>query len=51
LQEIHRITSGVPRNIVKLANEALIKTAVDQAQAVTIETVRAASNELTVDHI
>jgi general secretion pathway protein A len=49
LGEIFRITQGVPRSIVRLTNEALIKTAVDGKTTVERETVIAASAELTVD--
>lgn len=48
LEEIFRITKGVPRSIVKLANEALIKTAVDGKKAVDPDTVVVAAAELTV---
>ena len=40
--EIHRITKGNPRAIVKLANETLIKTAVDQAQQIACPLFQAA---------
>jgi type II secretory pathway predicted ATPase ExeA len=49
IAEVFRITKGVPRSIVKLANEALIKTAVDNRRQVDKDTVVAASSELTVD--
>jgi general secretion pathway protein A len=51
IQEIFRVTNGVPRSIVKLANEALIKAAVDGKTLIDKETVVAASAELTADHI
>jgi general secretion pathway protein A len=47
--EIFRITKGVPRSIVKLANETLIKTAVDRKTLVDKETVIAAAAEITVE--
>jgi len=46
--EVYRITKGVPRTIVKLANEALIKTAVDQKKKVSREAVLAASSEISI---
>ena len=46
---IHRIAEGVPRSIVRLANEALIKTAVDNQKTVGKDAVIAASAELTID--
>jgi general secretion pathway protein A len=49
IKEIFRITNGVPRVIVKLANEALIRTAVDQKKQVSVEAVKAASTEIALD--
>lgn len=49
LTEIFRITKGVPRSIVRLANEALIKTAVDGKSRVERDTIISAASELTVD--
>ncbi|MCC6613387.1 MAG: AAA family ATPase [Anaerolineae bacterium] len=51
LAEVYRITGGVPRPVVKLANEALIKTAVDGRHVVDRDTVNAAAAELTADDI
>jgi general secretion pathway protein A len=51
IRELFRITGGVPRAIVKLANECLIKTAVDNQQFVKKDAVIAASAELTVEPI
>src|SRR5262249_35303337 len=42
LQEVYRITQGVPRSIVKLANETLIKTAVESREMATKKDVTAA---------
>ncbi len=47
--EVFRITGGVPRLIVKLANEALIKAAVDGKKHVDRNAIVAASSELVVD--
>jgi general secretion pathway protein A len=49
--EIYRITRGVPRSIVKLANEALTRTAVDKRKIVDKDTVLAASADLSVDEV
>jgi len=49
IAEIYRITKGVPRTIVKLANEALIRTAVDKGKQVDKDTVFAAWTELNVE--
>lgn len=46
--EIFRITQGVPRSIVKLANETLIRIAVNQRRIVDKETVVAAAVELAI---
>ncbi len=51
LAEIFRITGGVPRPIVKLANEALIKTAVEGRKVVDRSTVASAAAEMTAEHI
>lgn len=51
ISEVFRITGGVPRAIVKLANEALIKTAVDNQAIVNKDAVIAASAELTTDDL
>jgi len=48
VQSIQQITKGVPRSVVKLANEALIKTAVDQKKRVNKDAVTAASHELAI---
>lgn len=51
LAEIFRITRGVPRSIVKLTNEALIRAAVDKRKMIDKDTILAASSELTVDEV
>jgi len=51
LVEIYRITNGVPRIIVKVANEALIRTAVNNRKQVDKDTVTAAWLDLTVEKI
>ncbi len=49
IQEIYERTKGIPRSIVKLANESLIKTAVDNKKTVSRDAVVAAHSELTVN--
>src|SRR5574341_759834 len=49
--EVYRITKGVPRFIVKVAHEALIRTAVNNGQAVTREAVMAAWADLDAEKI
>ena len=51
LFEIYRITRGIPRAIVKLANEALIKAAVDKNKSVSRESILSASTELAVEAV
>ncbi len=51
IAEVFRITQGVPRSIVKLANEALIRTAVNQRRMVDKETVAAAAVELAIGQL
>jgi general secretion pathway protein A len=46
IDQIYKFTKGIPRLIVQLANEALIKTAVDQRKQVNQESVVAGWNEL-----
>lgn len=46
VEEMYRLTGGVPRLLVKLANEALIRTVVQGQKRVTKETVSSASSEL-----
>ncbi len=48
IEEVFRLTNGVPRMIVKLANESLLRTAVQNKQKVTKETVSSASSELSL---
>ena len=48
VDEIYRLTQGVPRSIVRLANEALLTTAVRSQQQVTKEAVTTAAAELAV---
>jgi general secretion pathway protein A len=49
LDEIYERTKGIPRSIVKLANESLIKTAVDNKKVVGRDAVVAAHSELTIN--
>lgn len=49
IKEIFERTNGIPRSIVKLANESLIKTAVDNKKVVGREAVVAAYSELTIN--
>ena len=49
VDEIYKATKGVPRSIVKLANEALIKTAVDRKRKVTKDAVILGASELYVE--
>jgi len=49
IAQIYRITEGVPRLIVKLANESLIKTAVEGRKTVTKDLVTSAASELKPD--
>lgn len=51
VKEITRRTMGVPRSIVRLANETLIRTAVDNKKSVGKAAVIAASSELTVNEL
>ena len=51
VDEIYRLSKGVPRAIVKLANETLIKTAVDNRQVADRDAVSAASAELDMEGI
>jgi general secretion pathway protein A len=51
VREIFRITQGVPRSIVKLANEALIKTAANEQKYTTISMIIAAAAELAVGQL
>lgn len=51
LAEIFRITRGVPRSIVKLANETLTRAAVEKRTVINKDTVMAALSELTVDEV
>lgn len=49
--EVFRITSGIPRTIVKLANEALIRAAVNKEKRVDKDTVNAAWMDLTIEKL
>ena len=51
LQELYRITQGVPRSIVKLANEALIKTVADEQKTVSRDAIIAAAADLAVGQL
>jgi general secretion pathway protein A len=51
VKEIFKRTNGIPRSIVKLADESLVKTAVDSKHTVTREAVVAAHSEITVNSI
>jgi general secretion pathway protein A len=46
LDEIYKLTQGIPRLIVQLANEALIKTAVDRRKTVNRQSVMTGWKEL-----
>jgi general secretion pathway protein A len=47
--EMYRITKGIPRSIVKLANESLVKAAVERRKRVSKAMVLAAEAEMVVD--
>lgn len=49
IAEVYRLTRGVPRAIVKLANEVLIKTAVDNRKQVDKDTVIAVWMEANIE--
>jgi type II secretory pathway predicted ATPase ExeA len=49
ISEIFRYTNGVPRSIVKLVNESLVKAAVDQRKSIDRGTIIAASAEMIID--
>ena len=49
ISEIFERTNGIPRSIVKLANESLVKTAVDSKRTVDRAAVAAAHSELTIN--
>jgi general secretion pathway protein A len=51
IAEIHRVTSGVPRIIVKLSNEALIKAAVDGVTSIEPDIIAAAALEISVNEV
>jgi general secretion pathway protein A len=51
IAEVYRITQGVPRSIVKLANESLIKTVADGKRSVKKDAVIAAAAELAVGQL
>lgn len=51
LEEIYRVTEGVPRLIVKLADESLVKTAVDNKKIVEKETIRQSVSEVFVNQL
>ena len=51
VNELYRISRGVPRSIVRLANETLIKSAVDNRKVADKHTVLAASAELAIDEL
>ncbi|MBX3083956.1 MAG: AAA family ATPase [Anaerolineae bacterium] len=51
VSEIYRVTQGVPRSIVKLANEALIKTVAENQHTVTKDAVFAATADLAVGQL
>jgi len=48
IEEVYRLTQGVPRSIVKLANEALLKAVIAGQQQVMKEMVTAGAAELAV---
>ena len=49
ISEIFRFTDGVPRSIVKLVNESLVKAAVEQRKIINRETIIAASAEVIIE--
>lgn len=49
ISEIFRFTDGVPRSIVKLVNESLVKAAVEQRKIIDRETIIAASAEVIIE--
>lgn len=51
ITEIYRISSGIPRFIVKIANEALIRAAVDNTRVVDRDTVSAAYADLDAEKL
>lgn len=51
LEELFRLTQGIPRAVVKLANEALIKTVVDNQTIVSREAVLAALREIQIEGV
>jgi len=51
IREIYRLTQGIPRSIVRLANEALIKTVAGRQKHVTKDRVTAAAAELAVGQL
>jgi general secretion pathway protein A len=51
IAEVYRVTQGVPRSIVKLANEALIKTVAESKHTVSKDAVIAATAELAVGQL
>lgn len=50
VEEVFRLTEGVPRQVVKLANEALMKTAVDNKRLVTRDIVLSALSEVQIEN-
>jgi general secretion pathway protein A len=51
VKEVFKRTDGIPRSIVKLADESLVKTAVDGLKTVTKDAVIAAYSEITVNTV
>jgi general secretion pathway protein A len=51
LEELYRISKGVPRSVVKLANETLIKTVVEGRDSATKNDVISAAAELSVGQL
>ncbi|MCC7452337.1 MAG: AAA family ATPase [Anaerolineae bacterium] len=51
IAEVYRVTHGVPRAIVKVAHESLIRAAVNNGKYVDKDTVGLAWSELTVDKL
>jgi general secretion pathway protein A len=48
VEEIQKLTLGIPRTIVKLANESLLVTAVDKGKMVSRDAVKRAFNEISL---
>ena len=49
IREVYRVTEGIPRSIVKLANESLMKAAVERRKQVSKAVVLSAAAEMVTD--